>query len=45
MQWHLSVNTNMPSPQDIWALGEEPILEDQQNILLGNHSVVILVGR
>jgi glycogen operon protein len=45
MQWHLSVNTSMPSPQDIWALGDEPVLEEQQNILLGNHSVVILVGR
>jgi glycogen operon protein len=45
MQWHLSVNTGMPSPQDIWPVGEEPALTDQQNMLLGNRSVVILVGR
>jgi isoamylase len=45
IQWHLSVNTSMPSPQDIWAVGAEPALGDQHNILLGNRSVVILVGR
>jgi glycogen operon protein len=45
MLWHLAVNSSMPSPQDIWPVGSEPVLQDQSQILLGNRSVVILVGR
>jgi glycogen operon protein len=43
-QWHLAVNTSMPSPQDIWPLGSEPVLQDQNAILVANRSVMILIG-
>ena len=45
MRWHVAANTGVPSPDDCWALGSEPVLSDQDNILLGNRSVIILVGR
>lgn len=45
MQWHVSTNTDMPTPQDIFEPGTEPILADQASYLVGGRSVVILVGR
>ncbi len=45
MQWHVAANTGMPSPQDSWEPGSEPLLSDQENFLLGSRSVIILVGR
>ncbi|WP_026102722.1 glycogen debranching protein GlgX [Pleurocapsa sp. PCC 7319] len=45
MQWHISVNTGCQSPEDCWQPGTEPVLENRQGILLGNRSVVILVGK
>ncbi|NEO31750.1 MAG: glycogen debranching protein GlgX [Symploca sp. SIO3C6] len=44
-QWHVFVNTGCTAPADIWELGTEPILENQQRILVGERSVTILVGR
>jgi glycogen operon protein len=43
--WHVSTNTSMPSPEDIFAPGTEPTLGDQGSFLAGGRSVVILVGR
>lgn len=45
MQWHVSANTGAPAPHDSWELGKEPALENQQGLLIGDRSVVILVGR
>jgi glycogen operon protein len=45
MQWHVFANTIMPHPEDIWKPGSEPLLEDQQQFLVGSRSVVILVGK
>ncbi|WP_036486338.1 glycogen debranching protein GlgX [Myxosarcina sp. GI1] len=45
MNWHVFANTGVPSPEDIWQLGTEPKLENQTGILLGDRSVVILVGK
>ena len=45
MNWHVFANTGAASPEDIWQPGSEPKLEDQGGILLGDRSVVILVGR
>lgn len=45
MKWYISANTGVSSPEDIHAPGEEPMLTDQQSILLGGRSIVILVGR
>ncbi len=45
LQWHVFANTAVPSPEDIWEVGEEPLLENQHNIWLGGRSTVVLVGR
>jgi glycogen operon protein len=43
--WHVFANTSAPSPEDVWETGHEPLLENQNGILLGDRSVVILVGK
>jgi isoamylase len=43
--WHIFANTCVPAPQDAWENGHEPVLENQNGILVGDRSVVILVGR
>jgi isoamylase len=45
LSWHLFANTSMPSPEDSWAPGSEPRLEHQHGLLVGDRSVVVLVGR
>ena len=45
MSWHVAANTGAPSPQDIWDVGQEHLLEDQQSIMVGDRSVVVLVGK
>ncbi|MFP4438718.1 MAG: glycogen debranching protein GlgX [Chloroflexaceae bacterium] len=45
MQWHLFANTSMPTPEDSYAPGSEPVLSDQRHCLVGGRSVVILVGK
>ena len=45
MQWHVFANTGAPSPEDIWEPGNEPLLSDQHGLLVGDRSVVILVGK
>ena len=45
MNWHVFANTGTTSPEDIWQPGTEPQLENQTGMLLGDRSVVILVGR
>jgi glycogen operon protein len=44
-KWHIFANTSMPTPEDIHEIGQEPILENQTNILAGPRSIFILVGR
>ena len=43
--WYVFADTAQLPPQDIWEPGSEPILQDQSNLLIGDRSVVILVGR
>lgn len=45
MTWHVVANTAMSPPEDIWELGMEPVLSEQSWIMVGDRSVVILVGR
>lgn len=45
MQWHIFANTGVPSPEDSWEPGTEPVLENQGGMLLADRSVVILVGK
>ncbi len=45
INWYVSANTGVQSPEDSWAPGSEPLLSDQNNIVVGSRSVIILVGR
>jgi len=45
LQWHVFANTAMPSPEDSWTPGSEPVLQDQYGMLVGDRSTVILVGK
>jgi isoamylase len=45
MKWHMAVNTSMPSPQDIYEPGHEPVIGDQSHVLVGGRSVTVLVGK
>lgn len=43
--WHVSTNTGVEAPNDIYTIGTEPPLSNQEGILVGPRSIVILVGR
>ncbi|WP_159471389.1 glycogen debranching protein GlgX [Dyadobacter sp. 3J3] len=43
--WYLAVNTSMPSGEDIFEIGKEPILSEQGRFLVGGRSTIILVGK
>ncbi len=45
MNWYVSANTGVASPEDSWTPGSEPLLSDQNTLLAGGRSAVILVGR
>jgi isoamylase len=45
MQWHVFVNTGCNPPQDCWEPGTEPVLDNQSRFLVGERSVVILIGK
>jgi isoamylase len=45
MNWHVFINTSLASPNDIYQPGGEPLLQDQRKFLVGDRSVVVLVGR
>jgi glycogen operon protein len=44
-KWHVFANTGCAAPEDIWEIGTEPQLTNQFNILLGDRSIVILLGK
>ncbi len=44
-RWYVAANTGMPSPQDIFAPGSEPPLDDPSAVVLGPRSVMILLGK
>ena len=43
-RWHLSVDTSHESPQDLFEVGEEPLLEIPHQYRLGPRSSVILLA-
>ena len=45
MAWHIFANTSMEAPEDIFTPGEEPVIENQQEVLVGPRSIIILVGK
>ena len=45
MAWHVFANTGVETPKDIFEIGEEPLIENQHEVLVGPRSIIILVGR
>lgn len=45
LKWHLFANTGMDSPDDIFTPNGELYLDNQYNFIVGDRSVVILVGK
>lgn len=44
-RWYVFANTAMPPPEDVWEPGQEPLLADQENLLVGGRSIMILVAQ
>lgn len=44
-KWHISVNTDMPSPDDFHPISKEPVIENQNMIMAGPRSSIILIGK
>lgn len=45
MQWHVFANTGASPGEECWIPGTEPRLDNQSGLLLGDRTVVILVGK
>ena len=45
ISWHVFVNTDMQPPKDVWEAGDEVVIENQSEFIVGSRSVVILVGK
>jgi len=45
MNWYVFANTDVEPPFDIWEVGEEKLLDNQYEFLVGARSMVILVGK
>lgn len=45
LRWHVFANTGARPSHEIWEPGTEPVLEDQQHVLAGARSLIILVGK
>ena len=43
-EWRIAVDTSAPAPDDLFAAGEEPVLEDPSTYGMGPRSSVILVA-
>lgn len=44
-KWHMAINTDMASPDDIWPVGMEPLLDNQGEVLVAPRTIVVLVGK
>lgn len=45
IKWHVFANTGAIPPEDSWEPGKEPVLENQDGLLIGDRSLAILVGK
>ena len=45
MRWHLAVDTSRDAPNDLYAAGEEPLVEDPRTYHLSARSSAILLAR
>jgi len=44
-KWYISINTNMNSGEDIWECGNEILVGNQKEILVGERSIMVLIGK
>ena len=44
-RWHMSVNTGVASPEDIWEAGQEPAIANQAEVLVGARSIIIAIAK
>lgn len=44
-RWLMCANTGVPTPEDIWESGQEPVLSDQKKIHAAGRSIIVLVAR
>lgn len=44
-RWHVVANTDLAPPFDIWSPGEEKLLDNQNEVLVGPRSVIVLVAK
>lgn len=45
LRWHVFANTGTSAPHDIYDIGTEPLIRDQNKFMMGSRSVIILVGK
>lgn len=45
MKWHVAINTMMSAPRDSYSIGQEPSLSEQRFVMVGDRSVVVLIGK
>ena len=43
--WRVFANTSAAPPEDVWEIGLEPTLTEQSWVMVGDRSVVVLVGK
>jgi glycogen operon protein len=44
-QWHVAANTGAASGEDVWDIGSEPLLANQDSLWLGGRSIGVLVSK
>jgi glycogen operon protein len=44
-EWYIAVNTDMQAPEDFYPPHQERKLENQQNIIVGGRSIIVLTGK
>ncbi|MBU1105312.1 MAG: glycogen debranching protein GlgX [Candidatus Riflebacteria bacterium] len=45
LRWHIAVNTGVASPEDIWEAGQEPVMDNQGEVLVGARSIIIAIAK
>jgi len=44
-KWHVAINTAMPHPETFYHNNNEPVLNNQNNFIVGARSVIVLIGK
>jgi glycogen operon protein len=44
-QWYVAANTSAPPGEDVWDMGSEPLLANQDSLWLGARSIAVLVSK